>query len=369
MRKTYRYRIYPNSTQKSKLLAILRVACNLYNEAKEHRDFVYATSGKSQTYADQSAYFKNSMPEYVLLTAQVLQNVLRRVDRTYQAFFRRVKRGEKPGFPRFRSVYRYDSFTYPQATTGFKLGDRLYLSGVGHIKIRLHRAIEGKVKTLTIRRLCGQWYACFSCEVEPQPLPLTGNSVGIDVGVRSLVAFSTGETVDNPRHMKASEVKLKRWQQALSRKKRGSQRRIKTRGHLAKAHRRVRNQREDFLHKLSRRIVNENDTIVVEDLKVARMVESGERWLSKAIGEAAWRSLFDKIAYKAAEAGRRVIAVDPKHTSQVCLCGNRVEKTLADRTHSCPYCGAVEDRDVMSAKVLLKLSVERALETFLEAPS
>jgi putative transposase len=315
---------------------------------------VYKTSKKGLTYPDQCLFFKDEEP-YQDLYAQVRQDVLHRLDKTFKMFFHRTKKGGA-GYPRYKSLDRYDSFTYPQYPNhGFKLqSNKLHLSRIGHIKINLHRPIEGKIKTLTIKRQCGKWYALFSCDVESKPLPPNSNEIGIDLGLMSFIATSRGEVVKNPRHFKKSEKKLKTIQQSLSKKKRGSKRRYKTKIQLRKAHEKIRNQRNDFQHKLARRIINENGTIAIEDLNTKQMIENGTTTLSKSIVETAWQSFVAKLIYKAEEAGRIVVKVNPKHTSQICLCGAKVPKDLTIRKHTCKKCGLVEDRDIVSAKIILQ---------------
>jgi putative transposase len=349
MRKTFRYQLNPNKTQTKTLEATLRLCCCLYNDTRYLKEWVYKVSG---TNFYSYPFFKHRKP-YNSLYSQVLCDVLNRVDKTYQNFFRRVKQKQTPGYPRYKSHDRYNSFTYPQA--GFKIdGNRLYLSKIGHIKINLHRSIEGEIKTCTIRRQCGKWYACFSCEVKKKPLPPNSNEIGIDVGLMSFIATSKGEVIKNPRHFKKNEKKLVKLQQSLSRKKRGSKRRYKTKLALRKAHEKVRNQREDFQHKKARKLVNNNELIAIEDLNVKRMVQTGTTKLSKSINETSWQSFIAKLLYKAEEAGRLVIKVNPAYTSQTCLCGAKVPKTLYDRKHVCKECGLVEDRDIVSAQIILQ---------------
>lgn len=353
MKKTFKYRLYPTSTQESLLQQTLSACYNLYNEAKELKDFVYKSSKKNLSYFNQNDYFKED-PQYKILYAQVLQDTLRRIDKTYKAFFRRCQTGLTPGYPRFRSYHRYDSFTYPQS--GFKLNKRLYLTRIGHIKIKLHRPIEGKIKTLTIKRQAGKWYACFSCEVQVILLPKTNSQIGLDLGLTSFIATSNGNKVDNPKHYKKSEEKLKIKQQSLSRKVKGSNNRFKTRLQVAKLHNHIHNQREDFLHKLSRKLINENDIIVIEDLDIQDMIKNNH--LAKSINTTSWNSFANKLLYKAEEAGREVIKINPKGTSSTCYqCGRYKKKELWERIHKCE-CGLGMDRDIHAAKNILRSGLD-----------
>jgi len=261
----------------------------------------------------------------------------------------------KTGYPRFKSETRYDSITYPQEP-GFSFKDnRLALSKIGHIKIRLHRKIEGKVKTCSVARDGNNWYACFSAEYEPDKRSVPEKSIGIDVGIKSFAVLSDGETIDNPKHLGKSAHKLKRLQRELSRKKRGSSSRKKARSAVLCLHRKVRNQRSDFQHKVSRKIVNTYGIIIAEDLDIRNMVRN--RYLAKSILDAGWGGFLNKLTYKAAEAGCRFEKVTARHTSVICSkCGEKVPKTLAVRVHACPFCGLVLDRDHNAAINILNKS-------------
>jgi len=318
-------------------------------------------------------------PEYNEINDHVLRNVLERVDLAFKAFFRRVKAGEKSGYPRFQSYTRYDSFTYPDLQ-GWKVipGEgrhaKLILSKIGTINVKLHRPIQGKIKTATIKREGEHWYVTFACEVESEALPVSYEDVGIDLGITHFAALSNGEMIDNPRHYRRAEKKLKQLQQALARKKRGSHRRKKAAQKVAKAHRKVRNQRKDFHHKESRKLVNKYQVIVFEELQAANLSkrpkpkqdESGKylpngaatkSGLNKSIRDAGWNSFTQMVKAKAECAGRTIIFVDPKNTSQICsACGVKgPHKDLEERIHTCTYCGVVLDRDHNAALNILAL--------------
>ncbi len=227
----------------------MRLCRNLYNCALEERIGAYKKAKKTVTGYDQMKALpevKEVLPEYKSVYSQVLQDVLKRLDKTYQSFFRRVKQGaKKVGFPRFKGAGWYDSLTYPQL--GFSVtGDVAYFSKIGNIRLRLSRPLEGKLKTATITRDCGEWYVSYVCEVEPQPLPETGSSVGVDVGTTWFAITSDGEFVENPRYLQGSMKKLRVVQRSLSRKKRGSKQRQKVKAQVAKLHRKVSRQRLDF---------------------------------------------------------------------------------------------------------------------------
>ena len=265
-RRTCKFRLYPNRPQRDKLQATLDVCRELYNAGLEERRDAWSSHRKGIGYVAQANQLRNIKAirdDVRAVHSQVLQDVLRRLDKTFKAFFLRYKRGQVPGFPRFRSKSRYDSFTYPQA--GFKLNGRLSLSKVGDIKIKLHRAIKGEIKTLTIKRENGFWYACFSCMVESEPLPANDRAVGIDVGLNSFAVLSDGTEIENPRYFRKMQKRLRRAQRRVARRKKFSKRWRKSVRIVAKMHRKVFNQRNNFQHKLSREIINNYGTIVVED--------------------------------------------------------------------------------------------------------
>ena len=284
--------------------------------------------------------------------SQVLQDALRRIDKTFKSFFLRCKRGQVPGFPRFRSQNRYDSFTYPQ--TGYRLNGRLSLSKIGDVKIKLHRPIKGAIKTLTIKRENGHWYACFSVVVQPQPLPPNDRAVGIDVGLSSFAVLSDGTEIENPRLLAKQQQRLARAQRRVARRKKFSKRWKKAVRMVAKIHRRVFNQRSDFHHKQSREIVNNYGLIAVENLNVQGLSRS---ILSRSVHDAGWAAFFSKLSYKAENAGRLLVAVDARGTSQRCPCGEPNIKLLANREHVCSACCLVTTRDHASAMEILRLGL------------
>lgn len=284
-----------------------------------------------------------------------------------------MKNGEKPGYPRFKGKNWYDSFCYPDIA-GWKLAeDRLTLSKIGTMKVKLHREITDKIKTCTIKREGSHWYVVFACEVEEQALEVAYEDVGIDLGVTHFAALSDGEIIDHPRYHRKAEKKLAKLQQVLARKKRGSHRRKKAVQQVAKAHRKIRNQRKDFAHKASRKLVNRYQVIVFEDLKTANMVRrpkakqdettgqylpngaSAKAGLNKSITDAGWNMFTEMTKAKAASAGRTILFVNPYKTSQICSgCGCEVKKDLSVRWHSCE-CGTELDRDVNAAVNILAL--------------
>ncbi|MFD0695635.1 RNA-guided endonuclease InsQ/TnpB family protein [Paenibacillus sp. GCM10027628] len=354
MRLTFKYRLYPTKEQKKKIKFTLERCRLLYNRLLEERILTFKREGKSLSYYEQANTFnerKQHIPSLRQVHSQVLQDVGKRLDKAFQSFFRRIKQGEKPGFPRYKPQQQYDSFTYPQGGYSIK-GNQLHLSKIGKVTIKMHRAIEGTVKTCTIIVKNSCYYACFSCEVEAKLLPPTDAQVGVDLGLKYLAVPSVGKPFESPKYLRKSESRLKQLQRAVSRKKKGSGRRKKAVAQLAKQHARVANQRKDYTHKVSRALVNRYGFIAFEQLHVQGMIKN--RRLSKSIADAGWSQLVTFTIYKAESAGRAVVQVDPRHTSQECSnCGNIVKKTLAERTHRCS-CGYTDDRDVNAARNILK---------------
>jgi putative transposase len=358
VQKAYKYRIYPSKAQK--LDATLALCCELYNAGLQERRDAWRISRTPVNYyaqAIQLPEIKAIRPALGMVHAQVLQDVLRRLDKAFDAFFRRLKNGEKPGFPRFRSRSRYDSITYPQ--TGFAVEHgKLRLSKIGTVKIKLHRPLAGRVKTLTITRSStGKWYACFSAEVEAQPLPSSQDAVGVDMGLKSFAVLSTGETIENPRFFRAEEKRLAKAQKKLSATQKGSPERKKQRKIVAHVNERVANKRRDFAHKESRKLADRFEIIVFEKLNIRGMLR--HHCLAKSIADAAWNRLVQFTTYKAESAGRCVAQVNPRNTSQMCSgCGEIVEKDLSVRRHRCSGCGLVLDRDHNAAINILRLGLQ-----------
>lgn len=371
----YKFRLYPTRKQRERLQETLDRCRELYNAALTERRDAYKMCGVTITYFDQAAQLpdiKVVREEYQDIHSQVLQDVLRRVDKAYTTFFRRVKHGGKSGYPRFQGYHRYESFTYPQAGFSLTRGSRITLSKIGSIKVKLHRAIQGTVKTCTIKREGDHWYVVFACEVQPEPLSESKEAVGIDLGLLHFATLSTGETIENPRYLRHAEKKLQALQQELARKKWVSHRCRKTVKRIAKAHRKVRNQRRDFLHKATQRLVSQYGLIVFEDLQPANMSKrpqpkrdengayvpngaAAKAGLNKSIVDAGWATFQQYCISKAAYAGRTLLFVNPKYTSQICSgCGAVKKKTLNERWHSCE-CGTELDRDHNSAINILAL--------------
>jgi putative transposase len=405
--KAFKYRIYTNTATTEKLHWVLDRCRELYNAGlqerrdayemgvRQHPNYYDDEAGKLLTREHAVGYYeqkrelveiKEERPEYQDIASHVLQDVILRLKRAYDDFFRRVQNGEQPGYPRFQGRARYDSFCYPDGA-GWKLDAKerkpdkkgivrvnLHLSKIGTVKLHLHRDIEGTIKTLTIKGEGEHWYAVFTCDIgKPEPLPTSYEDVGIDLGVTHFAALSNGEFIDHPRYFRRAEKKLAKAQQALSRKKRGSHRRKKAVQQVARCHRKIASRRKDFQHKASRKLVNQYQVIAFEDLRVKNLTKaptpkqdettgaylpngaSAKAGLNQSILDAGWSTFIEMVSVKAAWAGRTVIFVNPSKTSQICPnCGTIRKKTLEERWHSCA-CGCELDRDTASAKVILDL--------------
>ena len=360
VRKAFQFRLNPTKKQ-SRLLDEGLTECRwLYNELLEQRKHAHEELSMSLSKYQQSMFLPELKDERSSLEnvhSQVLQNVVDRLEKAFQAFFRRCKAGENPGFPRFRGAHRYNSFCYPQS--GFALvGNTLKLSKIGTIRLKLHRPIEGKLKTCTLRRnSSGDWDVSLSCEVEVQPQTAKEGSIGIDVGLEHFATLSNGTEIPNPRFFRQGETALAKAQRTLSRLKKGTPERRKKRKAVAKIHEKIRNQRRDFCHKESKKIVDQYQYICVEDLNIKKMVEGS--YFAKSITDASWNQFRQFLTYKAAEAGRKLGLVNPAYTTQDCSqCGHRERKRLSNRQHSCSQCGYKVTRDYNAAQNILALGLD-----------
>lgn len=355
MRKSFKYRLFTNKTQENRFDALLDSARFLYNYALEQRIVCWKQWRKSINYYDQVNTLKEIRSfdkGLAQLNCSCSQNVLKQLDKAFQAFFRRIKQGDRPGFPRFKGKDRFHSITFPMYGNGIKLkSGKLYIQNVGHVRIKLHRNLEGKIKTVTIKKQNGRFYTFFSCDDVPKNiLPISTKEIGIDVGIKSFAVLSDGQVINNPKYLKQSETSLKELHRQHSKK-----RTRKTKRKLACLYKKITNQRKDFLHKLSRKMVNSFGLIFVEDLKPQKMVRGNFRILNKYINDAAWSMFFNFISYKAEWANRIFIKVDPEGTTQECSnYGEIVPKDLSVRIHHCPKCGFTVSRDYNSSLNVLR---------------
>jgi len=381
-----KFRLYPSQAQESALNETLAVCRLVYNSLVHERTTLHEQGLKSPTYYTQApaiTRWKKDHAELKTVHSQVLQNVAVRVELAFQAFFRRVKQGETPGYPRLKGKGQYDSITYPQS--GFKIGDStISLSMFGkqvQVKAKLHRPILGTVKTCTVRRYGSnpkscKWFVCFSViksqvEQEDASLPKSTEAIGLDAGLNSFLALSNGEFVDNPRFFRKDEKALAKAGRKQAKTKKRSPERKKANKVLSRIHERIRNRRHDFVHQTARRLVNRFGVIAVEKLTVKNML--GNHCLAKSISDASWSMFRSVLTHKAESAGRdangtvlrEVIAVNPAYTSQDChACGYRAKKKLrkklSERWHFCPKCSVSLDRDTNAAINILNLAANQS---------
>ena len=371
MRRTFRYRVYPNRLQSEALDAQLGEACRLYNGALQERRDAWRQARRSVSYYEQANQLKAIRADGSLALANfsACQDVLRRVDKAFRAFFSRVKAGRKAGYPRFRSRRRYDTLTFPAYGDGCRLrpNGRLYLQGAGEIKVKLHRPVDGVIKTVSVKREAGRWYALFSCEVEPAALPPSDEAVGIDLGLTTFAVLSDGSEIANPRYARKAAAAVRRAQRKVARRKRRSNGRRKAVVLLQKAHAHVVHQRNDFHHKAARALVDRFGLIVVEALNVKSLAGS---MLARSVHDAAWGMFLDRLDEKAESAARQVVRVNPNGTTQRCSgCQTVVPKTLSLRWHDCPACGLSLSRDENAAREILRLGLSLDARTWPVAAS
>lgn len=361
-KRAYKFRLQPTAAQKTALAESLELCRWVYNETLATRKNAWEIQKKSFSKYETNKLlpgWKQDRPELVRVYSQVLQNVQERVDLAFRAFFQRAKRGEKPGYPRFKGVGRYRSITYPQYGNGASLTEgALHLSKIGTVRVHLHREIptNASIKRVTVKREVDEWYAIFAVEIPEQAHKGCGQGiVGIDVGCKAFVTMSDETSVENPKFLSKAAKKISKAQRKLQRQPKGTPKRAKARKVLGKVYQKVGNQRRDFLHKTSRQLVNKYHTLVFEDLDIQDMVQQ-RPWpaLNKAILGAAWATFVFMCSYKAENAGGKVITVNPRNTTKECSrCGALVDKELHERVHSCS-CGLSIDRDLNASINILR---------------
>ena len=359
MLRTFQFRLRPNSTQGAELERILADNCETANACIQERRDAWKLQRKSISYRDQQSELTELRkdPAFQWMACDIQRDPLRRVDRAFKAFYRRCKTpGQKPGFPRFRSRFRYDSFGFGLPVVRER---SIKIPNVGDIRARGGRPIQGRAKLCTVKRDGKRWTASVVCDIGPAPEKVAvSRAVGIDVGLTTLATLSDGTEIQNPRWTRKHEVRIAAANRALARKKRGSHNRIKAREALRRAHQRAANARLNYIHHASKWLVSNYDLIAYEDLNIQGMSQGR---LAKSIMDAAWGILLYQLRYKAESAGTHVIAVNPRGTSQRCSgCGETVKKTLWQRTHSCPHCGLELGRDANASRNILALGISVA---------
>ena len=379
--RTLRYRLHPTVRQTQALLRQLDYQRELYNAALEEHVGAWKWERRSVTYVDQCRNLtglSDLRPEVTASGVTLCRGTLKRLDRAFTAFYRRTKSGETPGFPRFKSARRFDSLQW-EDTSGWKVkvdSRRLYLLGIGDVKANYHRSLEGTPKAITVKREGTKWWLSVRCvDVPAMPLDPTGREVGVDLGVVNLVATSDGERIEGEHFGSRARDQLAQAQRKLSTKQRGSNRRRRQVEEVARLHRRVANQRGNAAHQLSRQLVNDYDLIVLEDLAITNMVRAprakpdpdapgaylpngaaSKAGLNHSIHDAGWGTLALLLSYKAESAGRIVVTVDPRYTSQTCAecghveAGNRVSQAV----FRCLSCEHVAHADVNAARNILR---------------
>jgi putative transposase len=361
MRRVFRYRLYPTRQQVRAMTQMLETHRRLYNRALAERQAAWEQERRSVGFFEQSAHLKverQTNPYLAQTNFSSCQATLRRLERTFQAFFARAQRGETAGYPKFKGRDHFTTVDFATHGDGCKIvEDRVYFQHIGRMRFVQHRPIAGQIKTLSFTRQGDKWYLLVSCDLgAPDAKPHSGPAVGIDVGLEKFATFSTGEQIANPRFFRKDERELARAQRRLSKEAKGTPERKRRRKVVQKIHARIANRRKDFAHKLSRRLVDEFGVIVFEDLEIARMMQHPT--LAKSIADAAWNQVMTYTEYKVEETGAACLQVDPRGTSQRCsTCGTVVKKALSERVHQCPACGLEIDRDLNAALNILGLGL------------
>jgi putative transposase len=375
MRLTYKYRLRPTKAQQRQLEIMLELCRSVYNATLATRKNAYERRKESLNYYDTAALlpvWKGLATDLKQVHAQVLQNVQIRVDLAFKAFFRRVKAGDDPGYPRFKGQGQYQSMTYPQYGNGVRLeANLLTLSKVGSVRVNLHRPIEGQIKTVTLQRnTVGKWEVCFSCEVAFQPLPVNAASIGVDLGLKTFAFLSNGVRIDRQRWMKRDASDITRLQRKKERLPLGSVKRKQAVHALQHAYQRATNRRTNFAHQESRTLVDTYQFMAFEDLNLQEMQSQGKKVINRGIADVAWGQFVNDVSYKAEKAGRSVVFVNPRGTTQECSgCGEVVPKDLSVRVHECPHCGLKLDRDLNAALNILGRGLASVRLRPVEAPA
>ena len=379
MRRTSKYLLRPTARQVDTLTTMLDDHRTMYNAALQERRDAYRMCGVSIRYGDQSAQLKDirrADPDgQGRWSSCSQQTTLRRLGKAFDAFFRRVRAGQAPGFPRFKGLGRFNTVEWPADGAGCRWASapgqsRVYLKGVGHVRVHQHRPVAGRIKTISVKREGDRWYVILSCDDVPVvPLPSSGRAVGIDLGIASFLTTSDGEQVANPRYMRAAADGLAQAQRALARCKRGSRRRRKVRTRVAKVYAKVRRQRLDHAHKVANLLVARHDVICHEALQINNMSRSGrgtvakpgsqvaqKAGLNRSILDAGWGVFLLILTAKAESAGRELIAVDPRNTSRTCPnCGHCcAENRVTQAEFRCVRCGYENHADVVGAVNVLR---------------
>jgi len=364
----YTYPLRPNNRQASALEFLLWQSRLVYNLALEQRITTYRDTGKRANFYHQSGYFhelRRKNPDTLgKLNADSMDQTLRRLDNAFTRFFKRVRVGETPGFPKFKSRGKFHSFVYKYGD-GCKLRfypnnrARFYVQNVGVMRMCYHRALPENtvIKQVVVKLINGKWNACLMVELPDLfPTPEPSCAIGIDVGLKSLLAFSDGTLIENPNWLRQNLSKLRIANRRASRRQKDSHRKRKAYQQVARLYAKIASQRRDCLHKITRQLVDHYTLLAIEDLPMAFMKQN--KYMARASYDAGLGTFRRLLEYKAKAAGTQVVAVTPYNTSQRCSqCGELVPKDLDTRIHSCPHCGLVLDRDVNAARNILQAAL------------
>jgi putative transposase len=355
MIRSFELRLKPKASQRAAMLHILADSCETYNAALQERRDAWRICQKKISFYDQSKELTELRkdPQFAVVAVRIQREPLRRVNRAFQAFYRRIKAGQAPGYPRFRSRDRYNSFAWHEP----RLDARgLLVPNIGRIRFKASRAPVGAVKMAAIIRCGDKWTARIVCDIGPAPEKrIVKTAVGVDVGLTTLATLSDGTEIENPHWTQQYEDHIARANRSLARTQKRSNNRTRARQALRRAHQRAANARRNYLHHISKWLVANYDLIAHEALNVKGMAQSN---LAKSIMDAAWSILIRQITYKAENAGVWAVPVNPRGTSQVCSgCGQNVPKKLWQRTHSCPHCGLILGRDHNAGRNILALGM------------
>ena len=363
MKKSYKYRIYPIRKQEQRLESALDQSCFLYNQLLDIHQQIYLGENETLSQFDMCNLVKEF--ETKNLHSQVKQNISKRISDAFKHFFRRVKSGETPGFPKFHKRIFYNSITFPQYRSKIK-DNKLKLPRIGNVDIIEHRSLEGKVKTLTIKKENNEWYAVFSCDevpVEKVESNFKSEVEGLDVGIKKFLVCSNGNQIENPKFLKKSEKKLKRLNRKHSKKKKGSKNKIKSRIKLANQYMKVRRQREDFHKKLARNLASQIKYIGVENLNIQGMVRN--HCLAKSISDAGWGQFISYLKYYKTIFDGEIVQIGRfEPTSKTCSnCNHKQNMPLSKRTFKCKNCGLKLDRDFNASINIKNLTIKKLIET------
>jgi putative transposase len=365
--RTFKYRLYPTAAQERQLRLCLDAARNWYNMCVAERKYAWELEGRRVSKNDQLRlvkHYKAAFRRFKDVHSHILQVATTQCDEAFQHFFRRVKAGQTPGYPRFKGYNHFQSFGLKEYGNGFRLDrKRLSVTAVGRLRVRWHRRLEGQIKTARFLQQAGKWFVCFTCALpDPTPLTMRHKAVGIDLNVENLLHDSDNRRIESPKHYRESQCDLRIAQRGLQRKQRGGKNWRNALLRVQRLHEYIRNQRQDLLNKQAHYYSQHYDLIGIEDLQITNMVRN--KHLSKSILDQGWGYFKKRLVAKAANAGRQLVLVNPAYTSQRSFCcdvpfpefktKNDPLANLSVRQVTCPRCGRSLARDHNAALNILK---------------